>query len=150
MSDTTSIQSSAEVSDALKQKLAALKAQRAQLEAAKPEPTIEELILIEERLIREAEAVASARLKFGNKFATLQTPDGLVIVTRSGTVAFRQIQELENLNLERMQEFVTPCIYYPPREKTDKLCDDYPGAIPAMFAAISVLMGAVRNETAKK
>lgn len=147
MSDTVSNQSG---SEPLKTKLAALKAQRAELEAKDETADLEASIALEERLIREAQARKEAKRALGNKFAEIKTPMGLVILKRSGTGAFRAVQELEAIDLEKMEEFVSQCVFYPETEQFEKIVSELPGAIPAMFRAVSILMGAQEAETSKK
>lgn len=138
---------------ALQAKLAALKADRASaLEAATPneDEALEAEVSRAERELAEARATADARRVHGNRFATVSTPLGLVILKRSGTAAYRKLQDSEDLTMDDFESFVRPCVIFPGRDELDKLLADLPGAIPLMVRAISALMGAQQVENSKK
>jgi hypothetical protein len=69
---------------------------------------------------------------------------------RSGTAAFRAMQEADSLNLDAFEEFIAPCVFYPDAEVFGKIVAELPGVIPTLFRAVSALMGVVQAETSKK
>ena len=137
-----------------KEKLAALKAERLKLEASmapSEEEALELEIQKEERALVEAKAKAEAKRQLGNKHAEVSTPLGLVILKRSGTAAFRQLQEQESMaTMDQLEAFIKPCVFYPSEDKFDRISEELPAALPLFFQAISVLMGAKQAETSKK
>lgn len=137
------------------EQLAALKAKRKALaEALAAEAAANadaEAIRLEARALRDDEARADARRKYGkDNIVTITNVNAkgfdCVIVKRAHAAAFKAFQEKDAFKLDDLELLVEPCVVYPPVSEFSQLVThEQPGVLTRVAEALFFLMGARKN-----
>ena len=132
----------------LEQRLAELRSKRKELEDRADQGATErrlvEQIEIEERAIRDREALAEAEAKHGpvgKKIAVVQTEVGGVILKRCNPLLFRRFQDSGKTTSDELERLVRPSLVYPDASTFEKWCDEQPATLIRCANAICVLAG---------
>lgn len=142
--------------DAHREQLAALRARRAQAEAAiqdKLAPTPTEEIAAEQRAADDAEALAAALAngeKLGRTIEVVRTTIGNVIVKRCSSGRYRKFQDTGNFDSLSMEQLVRPNVVHPASEVFDRMIDEQPMIVFACGNAMSRMCGVRKDDVEKK
>lgn len=138
-------------------KLRELRAQRAQLVAAREARAAEqaeaEEIAAEERALRDEQALNDAIEKhgpLGTHVAVVETRLGKVILKRASAMKFRRFQDQGDATTEDVAALVRPCVVHPTPGELDNILDELPASLLAMASAVIALAGQRSAEVAKK
>jgi hypothetical protein len=141
----------------LEQRLAELRARRKQLDdeadAGAAERLMLEQIEVEERAIRDREALAKAEADHGpvgKKIAVVQTAVGDVIVKRSNPLHFRRFQDAGKTTSDELERLVRPCVVYPDIPTFERWLEEQPAALLRCANAICELAGIRTKEVEGK
>lgn len=149
------------------QELAAVKAERAALAAARAARVdaskAEDQLLEQRRLLALETAVAEAEDKYGDlgrKIAVVHfkraddSVAGSCILKRPNHIIFRKFQltdtKGEAARSQEIDKLFAHCLVWPELEKFEALVEEYPGASGALLNTIARLAGASAEETAGK
>jgi hypothetical protein len=143
------------VSDDLKAKLAAVRAQRAALkapEASEAEVLAEELAK-EEQALADETALAALKAQYGaRRLAVVETEFGSVVLLRSDSLKFKRFSEkiVEHFSHEEVEKLVRPCVKHPSLAKFDEWTDEQAGIWGRCAEAIQYLADTKAKTVAKK
>jgi hypothetical protein len=104
-----------------------------------------------EREIENAKAIADAEETLGiGKFATVNTPLGVVIVKRPQHMHYRKFIGLKEIGPDDAEKLARSCLVYPSRAAFERIGEEYP-AIPMLVAgAVLDLAAGKQAELAAK
>lgn len=138
-------------------KLDALRAERAALAdaaAARLEPSVDEQIAIEERLLVEDQALADAVAKFGPRAVSMvrmENGTSAVILRKPHISAYRKYQDAGDATTENTGEFVRSCLIYPSGGAAfERLVEQTPALLAACARACAELAGHRRKDLSAK
>lgn len=138
-------------------KLEALRAERAALAdtaKARAEPSDDEIIAQEERMLAEDRAFDEAQTKYGAKQVRMVRYDDsipAVIVRRPHVSAYRKFQDADEASTEVAGEFVRSCLVYPAGGQAfERLLEQAPAILQKTVIAACELAGHRRKEVAGK
>lgn len=143
--------------EAIKARLEAVRARRAELEQAAAgraaERSLAEQLEREERELKDREALDAAEAEhgaLGRRIAAVHTDLGVVIVKRSNAVLFKRFQDKGSVKSEDLDKLVRPCLVYPDGGAFDRILDELPATLLRVANAVSELAGARAEEVAGK
>lgn len=148
--------SETELTEAAKQ-LRALRAQRAELQAARE--TLEADALEAAALEREQRALADEQAlgrlvaehgAIGVKLQTVETDRGLVVVQRPHALKWRRFQDRGSFTVDDVTALVRPCVVHPSLAEFDLLLDELPATLSRIASAVVELAGHRTTEVSKK
>lgn len=137
--------------------LAALRARRAELQAAREAreeaAAVKRLVEAERRAIQDEEALAAAVETYGEVGRHIEAVDtdlGVVIVKRASALRFKRFQDADTIDSKAASQLVRPCVVHPTLDVLDTMLDEQPGILLRLANAVSRLAGARANEVEKK
>lgn len=141
--------------DDIKAKLAAMRAELAELEDARQarDEDPAELLAVAERELADAKALDAAERahgKLGVHVAAIKTPRGIVIVKRPNHLIFRQWSEEGKIDTNSCERLIWPCLVHPPRAVFDSIAEELPGVIAPITNLITRLAGAGAQQLSGK
>lgn len=137
------------------QRLRELREQRQKLEderEARAQPSVAELIAIEERKLLEQQKLAELEAqhgKLGREIDVVDSPEGAVIVKRPTMNVFRRFQDSGTTESKDFEQLVRPCILYPSRAEWESMCEKVPMLL-AQCASACIRLAGLRAEDIRK
>lgn len=123
------------------------RAARAQVAEAEAE------VVNAEREVRDLQALEAAESEHGavgTEIATVETPQGLVILKKAHPLLFRRFQDVAKFTTAELEKLVRPCVVYPDASAFDALLESLPAKLQECANAVCELAGARSAEIAKK
>ena len=134
-------------------RLTALKAERAELEAAREAKLVEreasDELEREERAIRELKALEKLEEEhgpIGKKWDRVDTFEGMICVKRPHPATWKKFAELDKVKSEDADRFVRPCRIYPDVPEFNRLIEEEPAALIRCATKCCELAGLRRSE----
>lgn len=143
--------------DTTTEQLRALRAQRAELQAARE--AVEAASLQAAELEKEQRALADEQAlgrlvaehgAIGIKLQTVETDRGLVVVRRPHALKYRRFQDRGSFSVDDITALVRPCVVHPPLAEFDELLDELPASLARIANAVVELAGHRMGELSKK
>jgi hypothetical protein len=119
---------------------------------ARAQPSVADLIALEERKLREQEKLAELEMqhgKVGREIDILESPVGAVILKRPTMNVFRRFQDSGTTESKDFEQLVRPCVLYPSRADFETMCEQVPMLL-AQSAAMCIRLAGLRAEDIKK
>lgn len=138
-------------------KLRELKAQRAQLVAARETRTAE--LEVEREIEREERAIADEQAlqraidehgPVGTHLAVVETSLGNIIVKRASAMKFRRFQDKGDATSQDVEALVRPCVVHPSQAQLDVIFEELPATNVRLASAVIALAGQRSDELVKK
>lgn len=140
----------------LKERLAAARAKRAEVEAE--HAGRRELAALERQVAREEQAaiddaaLAAAEIKLGSQLEAVATDQGLVILHKPDSTIYKRFQDLpvDKITVDELYRVVRSALEYPDGARFEKMMGDMPGALAELVQAAGRLMGAAAERVRGK
>lgn len=136
------------------QQLEHIRRRRKELEQARAkraEPTVAELLAVEERELHADEAFEKAQLELGHKRVEIvRSEAGSVVIKRPMLAVYRRYQDEGEANHKTLRKLVEPCVVHPSLAEFDQMLEQLPHLLNRVADAVARLAGVTREEIAKK
>jgi hypothetical protein len=148
------------MSDEAKQKLAAIRAKREAMAAARElreAATVDEQLETESRALADDEAIEKLEGEHGavgKKLTVVRTRLGAVVFKKPTNAAWRKHLDeqlkLGHADTTATEKLVRQCRVYPDAGAFDTILDEYPGATQSFYGAITLIAKGGADETSSK
>jgi hypothetical protein len=85
-----------------------------------------------------------------SKLARVETDNGMLILKRPNPVKYKAFQDKPGINVDQIQELVSPCIVYPPKPVVNAWIAEQPGMLNELGRVVAKLAGARAAEVTAK
>lgn len=139
---------SADTAADLKDRLAAAKTRRAEIEAEhaprRELAALEAAVAREEQAAKDDEAIAAAEVKLRGEFEAVRTDQGVIILHKPDSVIYKRFQDLpiDKISVDELHRVVKSALEYPSGPDFERLITSLPGALAELAQACGRLMGA--------
>lgn len=142
---------------AAKQRLAAAKAERSRILAARAAReaarSVDDQLEVEERSLRDEQTIEKAECehgRLGKKIAAVYSDQGVVIVKRPNHLIFQRFQDAGEVTTLELRKLVNPSLVHPALGVFEGYVEEEPALLLRVGNAVAALAGARAKEVSGK